>query len=221
MILVVSSFKKNTADFTDMLHYMGFLAKGVTPSEALSEINEAYRAIIVMSPSKLYSANDFVEQIRKYTYQTPIFAIFSKDEDFPKELFDDCFCGEGYVAKISQSILKFTDEHYLPRPGTYTLEGLDFSVDLTTPLYGFMGLPFTKTECMIIRYLIRAYPNPVTPDQILDHVYRPSRAPDPANIRTHISVINKKFRKIADRNLVYPITREGYIIATKKSALTV
>jgi DNA-binding response OmpR family regulator len=73
---------------------------------------------------------------------------------------------------------------------------------------------------MIIRYLIRTYPNPTSAQKILKHAYKASKQPDVSNIRTHISVINKKFRTVAGRSLIEMHENLGYRILTPELMAT-
>ncbi|MBQ9487791.1 MAG: hypothetical protein IJU91_08360, partial [Selenomonadaceae bacterium] len=67
---------------------------------------------------------------------------------------------------------------------------------------------------MILRTLILYYPLCVSAKAIIKYAYRPSRAPQLCNIRTHISVMNRKFRMLTGRNLIGPIAGNGYTILT-------
>ena len=214
MILIVSNSIKSGELLTDMFHYMGFLARCTTASEALTEASAFYRAVIVVSPSELYSAEDFCKQIKNISRRTPIFALLKKGEANYENCFDGYFENSTYAAEIIRKIIDFTSENRLPTPGSYKLSALELSVNLTVPMYATLGLPFTKTECMILKYLIRCYPSPTTAEDILLHAYRPTRLPDAANIRTHLSSINKKFRAAFGRNLVSHVLGEGYVIET-------
>jgi DNA-binding response OmpR family regulator len=113
---------------------------------------------------------------------------------------------------IAERLIEYCDAHELPIPGHYTALGIDVSADLEGATYLWQPLPFTKTECMILRFLIRAYPTPVNAERILKYAYRPSRRPDAANIRTHVSIMNKKFRELTGRSLIEAEFGEGYRI---------
>ena len=99
-------------------------------------------------------------------------------------------------------------------PGNYELAGFNASINLAHPKYLYKALPFTKSETMILRVLIRTYPLPTAAKTILKYAFRQSRTPDIANVRTHISVMNKKFREIANRNVITFSMQEGYKILT-------
>ena len=102
----------------------------------------------------------------------------------------------------------------LPLPGEYKLSGINASVNLPFSFAFDKKLPFTKTENMIVRTLISLYPTPIDSKLILKYALRATRLPDVSSIRTHISVINRKFRNISGNNLITMLKGRGYIIAT-------
>ena len=131
-----------------------------------------------------------------------------------KELFAKVLENPTYAASVIAQILCYTADHGLPQPGKYRLAGLDLSSNLVNPMFFDTKLPFTKTECMIIRYLIRTYPRHTPPQEILKHAFREYRIPEIANVRTHISIINKKYREITNRNLIEQSFGAGYRVIT-------
>ena len=54
--------------------------------------------------------------------------------------------------------MEYQREHRLPILGEYILAGLDVSAYSHGASYFEEDFPLTKTEAMIIRYLIRCYP---------------------------------------------------------------
>ena len=70
----------------------------------------------------------------------------------------------------------------------------------------------TKTELMILRYLLAAYPTPRGVSEILKHAYRSGRMPEAGAVRTEISIINRKLYGIADRKIIKR-TEDGYVIS--------
>jgi hypothetical protein len=217
MILVIDQSKKNAINVSDMFFYMGVLAKAVTVSEAFAEISNTYRAIIILSPEDLPDAVDFIKRLHGYSASIPIFAIGAPDNP-NSHLFAKIFPTSSYAFEIMSKILEYTLDNDLPQPGDYKLAGLDFSCDLAIPTYFWTPLPLTKTESMIIKYLIRTYPRPTTAEEILRYSYKESNMPEISNIRTHISIINKKFRKLTKRNLVEMSFGRGYRVLTPEVA---
>ena len=211
MILVIDEIKKAAVNLAGAFSYMGFLSVGVTPSEALNEISPLYRAIVVTSLPRITSPRELVCRLRKIS-SAPIFSITDKPGGEEAELFDDEIRRGAYAVRIAERMIDYCDDHELPAPGHYTAAGIDASADLDGARYFWQPLPFTKTECMILRFLIRAFPAPVSAERILKYAYRPSRRPDAANIRTHISIMNKKFREATGKSLIEAEFGEGYRI---------
>ena len=221
MILIIDKQKKIATSLSDAFFNMGILARGCTPNEALSEISEIYRAAIITSPELLADTREFTERMRSYASGVPLFAVVSQEdkEEF-SPLFASVFTKGSYASRIADEIIKYADENSLPVPSSYTLAGIDASSDLSSPTYFWTALPFTKTETMILRFLIRSYPTPVSAERILSYSYRPSRMPDIANVRTHVSIMNKKFRAITGRNIIEPVFSSGYRLLTPELAET-
>ena len=217
MILIVDKSRKNASSLADMFFYMGVLARGSTVGEAFSEISDIYRAVLIISPESFPDAEDFIKRLRTYNSTVPIFAVGNTQKDC-SALFAHVFSSGTYASRIMAKILEYTLDHSLPQPGDYKLAGMDLSCDMATPTYFWTPLPFTKTEGMIIKYLIRTYPRPTSAEEILKYAYRESRTPDVSNIRTHISIINKKFRTLTGRNLLEMSFGKGYRILTPEVA---
>ena len=214
MILVIDESKKAAVNLAGALSYMGFLSVGVTPSEATNEISPLYRAVIVTSLPRITSPEELVERLRSIS-SAPIFSITDKPSG--ESVFDLEIERGAFASVIAERIMTYCDDHEIVAPGHYTALGIDVSADLKCAMYFWEPLPFTKTECMILRFLIRAYPTPVSADRILKYAYRPSRRPDAANIRTHISIMNKKFRELTGRSLIEAEFGEGYRIVAPVS----
>ncbi len=220
MILVIDESKKAAENLAGAFSYMGFLSLGVTPSEALTEISALYRAVVVTSTPRITSPAELVSRLR-HSSCAPIFSITDKPGSGVAEIFDLEIERGAYAAVIAEKLIEYCDAHELAIPGHYTALGIDVSADLEGATYFWQPLPFTKTECMILRYLIRSYPAPVSAERILKYAYRPSRRPDAANIRTHISIMNKKFRGVTGKALIEAEFGEGYYLSTAKEAITV
>ncbi len=220
MILVIDESKKAALNLAGAFSYMGFLSVGVTPSEATDELSALYRAVVVTSAPRITSLSELVYKLRELS-AAPIFSVTDKPGTEMSALFDDEIERGAYAAVIAERIIEYCDAHDAPIPGHYTAAGIDVSADLDGATYFWQPIPFTKTECMILRYLIRTYPMPASAQKILKYAYRPSRRPDAANIRTHISIMNKKFKGVTGMPLIEAEFGEGYYISAKQNALTV
>ncbi|MBR2930344.1 MAG: winged helix-turn-helix domain-containing protein [Clostridia bacterium] len=119
-------------------------------------------------------------------------------------LFDGIIDGEIFsprsVERICLSLALYGKEPL----GSYTGGGIDASVDAAGVFCSGERIPLTRTETMIVRYLIHRSPRSATAEEILAHAFRQTRAPEPTSVRTHISIINKKFRETVGRPLTLP-----------------
>lgn len=210
MILVINKNKKEAAVISDMFNFMGLLSYAATPEEALLEISESYRAILISSPGEISEEELFVESLRALAKDVPVFAI-----DGREGLYNKTFSNKSAVAVFSE-IKEYAAKNGLAIPGDYRSGDIDASICLATPQYSFTPLPFTKTETMITRALIHFSKNPKDAKAIQKYAFRFSRAPEASGIRTHVSIINKKFKNIFGKNLITHTENRGYLILTEK-----
>jgi DNA-binding response OmpR family regulator len=219
MILIIHSALKKAKEAADIFYYMGIPAVAKRPKEALSEISLIYRAVLLCHPSALPSPEEYVQSLRGYSGGVPIFALCEDTEDFALfDLFDSYFKADDYSSKIFAGMRTYQAEHGLPLLGSYTLAGLCLDCDAKRASFCDMAIHFTKTEAMILRYLIRTYPECADVHHILRYAMRPGNLSEPSNIRTHIYGINRKFYEIAGRRLISSLPGEGYRIATPETA---
>lgn len=213
MILVIDKSHKNANNVADMFFLMGVLSRAVTIGETFSEISDNYRAVIMICPENFPDPEDFIKRLRKYNSTVPVFAMGNPDKSY-SHLFACVFSRTAFISNVMAKILDYTLENALPQPGDYKLAGIDVSCDNATPTYFWTPLPLTKTEAMIVKYLIRTYPKPTSAEEILKYAFKESRTPEISNIRTHVSIINKKFRNLANRNLIEMSFGKGYRVMT-------
>ena len=215
MVLIIHANKRKAQAISDIFYYMGVLSYAAAPIEAFSEISALYRAALVVDPEELPDTASFVDKLRSYGRGVPIFSVSAQ---YPyhdlTEIFDGCFPDDIYSSNLIEEIVKYQKEHNLPLSTQYTLSGIDASCDADAVRIFDSPLTFTKTETMILRYLTVAYPEPKDAGSILRYAFKPHRKPEEASIRTHVSVMNKKFREIRGRNLFLAIPNEGYVIST-------
>ena len=217
MILIIDKSKKNAKSISNMLFYMGILSRGISPSETFKELSPLYRAILVISPDSLPSAPLLINGIRLYDSKIPIFAAGDTDESY-RHIFSHTFQSWNSIVELISNILERIMLMGLPQPGDYRLMGIDLSCDLAeTKYFTRSDLQFTRTEVMIIRLLFRAYPNPVRAENILKYSFKDTNPPEISNVRTQISVINKKFRSVTGRKLIEMEVRKGYKILTPEN----
>ena len=213
MILIINKSRRDARALAEMFRIMGVLAFGTTPSEALSEISNRFSATIIMNPDTLADKEDYASRKRSYA-NVPIFSISDNSKYEDSLIFDGIINCGSYASRILDYLTNYAENKDIKSPGAYKLARIDASAHLGTPLYFNRALPFTKTETMILRALITAYPTPSVAKEILKYAFRQTRLPEPSNIRTHISVMNKKFREITDRNLITLTPGLGYRILT-------
>ena len=215
MLLIICKNKKTARDAQDTFRYMSILAYGTTPSEALSEVSELYRAALIISPELLADPRDFVRRLKSYKSDLPIFAV--TDEEVDGELlsiFDAVFKKPTFSPALASKIIAFANEHNRAKIGDYRLAGLNASSDQLGVTYFDRKIKLTKTEAMILRYLIRSYPLPKKSADILKYTFKSSRAPELTSIRTHISLMNKKMEAVMEKRAIVTVAHEGYLIST-------
>ena len=215
MVLVISSSRKTAEVISDMFYYMGVISYAATPTEALSEFSGLYRAALIMNPEILPDQADFVAKLRSYAKAVPIFAI-SDSDGFSRIIYDGVFESSVYSSILLEEIVRYQNGCSLPLSAHYRLAGIEASCTTERVTHFDKPIAFTKTETMILRYLIATYPMPQSTKRIVKYAYKPTKKPEVSSIRTHVSVMNKKFREITGKNLCLSVDKEGYVIATPK-----
>lgn len=213
MILVISKSQRASRSITEMLYFMGIPSYTATPPTALSEISPIYSAIILVSPESLADKRDYSQRLRSYA-DIPIFALTEKESYEDKFIFDGVINGNHYASKILKRIVEFCELNGRKAPGIYKLAGIDASIDVNLPTYFEKPIQLTKTESMILRTLISIYPVHTDSESILKYAFRQTKLPEKSNVRTHISIINKKFREVTGRNIISSTPSVGYRILT-------
>ena len=212
MILVIDKSKSAAGNLADAFHTMGILSNALTPQEALSEISRLYRAAVITSPASIPDILGYLRSLKQYAPDIPIFAV--GEDSYEEGLFCRTFPLGLYAARLAAKIVDACEEDGFALPTRYMLAGIDASPENgESTLFGDT-LPFTKTENMILRCLIRAYPDEMPAEKILTYAYRADRMPEAPNIRTHICSINKKFELLTGRALVTTSYGRGYVILT-------
>lgn len=214
MILVIDKSEKGANAVADMFRYMGILANALTPPHALSEISTVYSAALIVNPTALPDCDDYIDRLASYAGTVPIFALVEKGSapSFKRNI--KVFHSGSYAARIVSEISEYCVARGLRIIGDYRLSGIDASVENRYVSYFGKKISLTRTEAMIVRALIRTYPTPTPPAKLLEYVFKASKRPDVSNIRTHISMINKKFREVTGENIIASKAGEGYSILT-------
>ena len=215
MVLIISTSRKTAEVISDMFYYMGVISYAATPTEALSEFSGLYRASLLVNPEALPDHEDFVSKLRSYAGSVPIFAL-SDSDSLNARIYNRVFPNSVYSSALLEEIVRHQSERRLVLCAHYRLAGIDASCTTERVTYFDRPIAFTKTETMILRYLIATYPVPQSAKRIVKYAYKPTKKPEVSSIRTHLSVMNKKFREATGKNLSLAIDKEGYVIATPK-----
>ncbi len=218
MILVIDKSKSDAINISNLFYYLGILSNGATPKEALSVASPLYRAIVFNLPERHADIKDYISRLSRYAPGIPIFALSDLEKEDYKSLFSEVYPRGTLGSRLLEKIISYCDRFDLLMPGHYTVSGFDASFSSRTSSYFDDPLPFTKTENMILKALIRAYPEPLSPNKILYYSYRSEKKPEPSNIRTHLSIMNKKFFALTGRNLVFTSFGKGYSLLTPEEA---
>ena len=215
MLLIISQSKKTAKSVSDTFYYMSILAYGTSPHEALSEISELYRAVLIINPENFPDINDYVQRIKTYKSDIPVFALTDGNpEPFYPDIFDGIFTKPSFTPSLASRIISYANENNRAKIGDYRLAGFDASSNLVGVNYFYKKVNLTKTEAMILRYLIRSYPVPQKAENILKYAFRSARAPEASSIRTHISIMNKKFDTALGKRMITLSLHKGYLILT-------
>ncbi|MBR3806532.1 MAG: helix-turn-helix domain-containing protein [Clostridia bacterium] len=212
MILVISKSKRQAERLSEMLNIAGYLSYGLTPSQAISEISPRYRAVVIITDTQALPApfSSVISACSAPALKIPVFAIGECTEPGVAEVFH---AGVS-VSSLLKGIIRYLVINEKPIIGKYKCAGFDASADSARVMYFDKEIRLTNTEKMILRFLTRSYPLPVTADKIIKNAIRPSRSPEPSSIRTHISMMNKKFKAAIGRQMIEFCDKEGYIIIT-------
>ena len=174
MVLIISTSKRKAQIINEIFYYMGVLSYAATPTEALSEISGVYRAALVLDPQDLPDTVSFISKLKSYASLIPIFAI-SDSNDYQKDVFDGNFKNSIYSSTLIEKIVEYQYNHKLPLSAHYRVAGIDASCDSERVTFFDKTIPFTKTEVMILRYLIASYSTPQDARSILKYAYKHSK----------------------------------------------
>ena len=219
MILIVHSDKRKSRAFSDILYHMGVISHAISYDEVKDELSDVYRAVVVLDPQILTSLTELEDAVAACKEYIPTFAVSERlISDEVRSIFDAVICHDISACSVLEHIVELQCEKDLRTSTQYRAAGIDASCDADGVSVFDRSMPLTKTETMILRYLIGTYPHPKDADSIIRYAFKQLRAPEPASIRTHVSVINKKCREICARNLFLTIPGKGYVLATPEIA---
>lgn len=216
MILIIDNDAVSTHTVSEILNYAGIPA-AVTRSYRPSAHADRYRAVIFTNPYD----DAICEQVKAQISAIPLFAFVNRSAiSFytSKRLYDGVFGIEDISSLFVRRITDHQREFMLPVSGEYRLAGIDASVEYKNECYYFdTPIRLTKTECMILRFVIASFPRAVDAREIANHVFKADKMPEYSNVRTHICSLNKKFAAATSHRPIASI-EAGYIAATPITA---
>ena len=219
MLLVIDKTKSHADAASDIFNFMGIVSCGASPECATGEFSNRHHAVLFIHPERISSVKEIVKLARAYSLDSSVFAISAnRDYDYndaPElySIFDKVFADGSLSSNIVYEILTYQSEALKNPIGSYRLAGIDASVHNAAPTYFDTPIGLTKTETMILRFLIASYPLPKSAKEILKYAFRSGKTPELPSIRTHISAINRKFMNIAGRYVISNELSRGYIIS--------
>ena len=212
MILVISSNGKSARALSDMLYHMGVLSFGIDEN-SFSDKNLNYlKAAVFLEPELLIKKREIAENI-KAAKKDAVRLFVGSTEPTDENLFDAKLERGAFAAEIYELLSNEARKKGLCPPGKYGVGDFQADSKLPSTIYREAPLPFSKTENMILRAVICAYPEPISAKDILRYAFRNSRLPEISNVRTHICIMNKKFRALFEKPLCELISPLGYRLA--------
>ena len=212
MILVINKSRKDAESLAAAFRYMGIVARGETPERACAELSPQYRIILIDEPNNLPDESEYVARLRSYISDIPIVAL-TENSDLLKARYETNAKRSATAAQLYRVICDICNKVGKYPPGEYMLAGINASVEQGVVTYFSEPISLTKTERLLLRFLIRAYPYPITAKAVLKHTFSQTKAPEASSIKTHICSINRKFKKHINRNLIVSLDG-GYVVMT-------
>lgn len=202
MIAIIDNDRLRRQSICEMLHYMGILSVGAE-SAACEKLPLHCSALLFASEGAIDTSdiNDECD-IPRYAvsgYYVPgVRACFSSGEPIAE------------VISAIKADMRHRGERCI---GEYTLGALNASAELGGVSYLGKPVKLTRTEAMVLRYLILTYPQAASAEDILKYAFRAARLPEVSSVRTHVSIMNKKFKGAAGEALIVPSDPSGYVLS--------
>ena len=213
MIRIFSENANDATAISEIFYYLGILSQ---PSDYNTEypLSGDCRAVLMLPPYLIGHVSDLLSNIPN---GTPVFAIDRRVSEAAAQIF-----GDGGVVMLPETCPPPMLPHLIAAAqresgasrviGDYSALGVRASNEWSYAISGKYKIPLTRTELMIVRYLCAVYPERKGSLEILKNAFREGRSTEPSNIRTHISMINKKSERISGDPLISSVPREGYCI---------
>ncbi|MBQ8321025.1 MAG: helix-turn-helix domain-containing protein [Clostridia bacterium] len=214
IILVIHDKNYKAVRLAESIRSLGFLTIGSAAKNAVKELGPRYRAIILIEPKNFEIMPNLVKALNNSVFEAPIFTLGEASARIKSELYLPL---EIPKKLLMSKIVTYLDFYGYPLVGNYRCGGFDASVYSRYVSFLDTKIPLTKTECMILRYLAKAYPAPTPIKEIIKNVFPHTRLPQPSNIRAHISNMNAKFTDYINRPKIKFIKNKGYVIITPQN----
>ena len=218
MLLVIHNNPAHANTISDIFNFMGILSYGTTPERAVQHLSNRHRAVIFVHPEQMISLKELVTLIKSFSLDTSVFAIsdneFCDSANSPEiySLFDRVFADGAPSSSLIYSIIDYQSCLKRETIGSYRLAGIDASINNALPTYFDRPINLTKSESMILRFLIASYPIKKSAKEIMKYAFRIGKAPEPSSLRSHISHINAKFNDIFGKNVISCEAGAGYSV---------
>ena len=215
MILVISKDRTAAISISDIFRRMGVLSCAVSAAEIHKEPSERYSAVIIHDPDRISALKEHIDRFKAFGITVYALGkdISEQTRSYPIEIIPHAVSSATALKQITSTAYDRSERI----PGFYRLGGIDASCDQPTVTYWDKPVPLTSKETMILRAIIRAYPNPISAEKILKMVFKPNTTPTTACIRTHISSINRKLKQVCGQGLITLQPGKGYTIETALS----
>ena len=208
MLLIINSQRKRAVRLSEALRLMGYLSYPMLPSEIGAKISPQFKAGIIFLDGKIADLGALIRTVRAYNRSLPLFLV--GDGEYPKNEILMSLPDDLSGAATVKAIISELQKRELPLPGDYRALGFIASVDSPTVTYFGTPLRLTRSETMILRYLIASYPTPRSAKDILSYAYRQSKLPESGCVRTQLSCMNRKLREASGRAMTEYIPERGY-----------
>ena len=214
MILITGKRRAYARLIADYINRLGIICYPTSLSNAPKEICPMYRLIIVTEPDRENVTDEYLTSLRRSAFGCPIVALYQGEVDQGETRFDALYSDRTFSAKLVTRLIQLLKEKELPCIGDYRLAGINASATSGGVTYFEEAIDLSRTEAMILRFLMRSYPKPKKSETIVKYIYPPTKRPDPSTIRTHICKINKKFKDAFGNCIITSPIGTGYLINT-------
>ncbi len=216
MLLIIDKSRRNGKALRSVAYMMGVLSYSATPYELFKEINPYYSAILMINPDNYKEDREYYEKVYSYKLGMPLFAFYTEKQPHKFDEYFDKIFYENFSPITLNDMITYAKVKGVQPIGKYCGFGFQASMLYDRPEYFDEEMPATKSENMILRLMLRVYPSPMNPANIIKYAFRPGKPIEPASIRTHISLLNKNCRDIVKRNVVEFIPHKGYVLNAPK-----